>query len=315
MMHFDESERQGGNIMETIFDRRAFCKTIGLAAGTLLGTPLTQAGPQRKLKIGHTSITWGFRPENAEPGIRESAKLGYHGYESLGEVLEAWEAKGGLGRVLDENNIPLPSTYFAVNLSDPKQRKGEVEKVIRWGKILKRLGGSVAVIGPNGVKRAEFDFNAAKPGIVASLNDIGKALNDLGLAAAVHQHTRTCIETREEVYAIMEAADSRYVTFGPDVAQLAAGGADPVKILKDFLPVITNVHLKDWVGGRHWSGYCPLGQGKVNIPAVMDVLENSKRLRYVMVELDPSREPPMTPLETAQASKAYLQKLGYTFRS
>jgi len=315
MMHFDATERQGGNGMETILDRRAFCKTVGIAAGTFLGAPLTQAGPQRKLRIGHTSITWGFRPENAEPGIRECARLGYHGYESLGEVLEAWEAKGGLGRVLDENNIPLPSTYFAVNLSDPNQRKDEVEKVIRWGKILKKLGGSVAVIGPNGVKRAEFDFNAAKPGIVRSLNDIGQALNDLGLAAAVHQHTRTCIETSEEVYAIMEAVDSRHVTFGPDVAQLAAGGADPVKILKDFLPVITNVHLKDWVGGRHWSGYCPLGQGKVNIPAVMDVLEKSKRLRYVMVELDPSREPPMTPVETARASKAYLQKLGYQFRS
>jgi len=300
--------------MEPTFGRREFCQAIG-GALTLAGAPATQAAPKRKLKIGHTSITWGFRPENAEPGIRQSAKLGYHGYESLGEVLEAWEAKGGLGRILDEAGIPLPSTYFAVNLTGAEQRTAEVEKVVRWGKILKKLGGSVAVIGPNGVKRAEFDFRASKAGIVAALNDIGKALHDLGLAAAVHQHTRTCIETSEEVYAVMEAVDSRYVTFGPDVAQLAAGGADPVRILKDFLPVITNIHLKDWNGGPHWAGYCPLGQGKVDLPAVMDVLEKSTRLKYVMVELDPSRNPPMTPEETARASKVYLQKLGYPFRS
>jgi inosose dehydratase len=298
--------------MEPTLDRRALCKTIGLAA---IGGGAALAAPRRRLLIGHTSITWGFRPENAEPGIRDSAKLGYHGYESLGEVLEAWEAKGGLGRVLEENRMPLPSTYFAVNLSDPAKRKDEVQKVIRWGGILKKLGGSVVIIGPNGVNRATYDFRAAKADVVASLNDIGKALADLGLAAALHQHTRTCVESRDEVYAVMEAVDSRSMGFGPDVAQLAAGGADPVKIVKDFLPVIRGVHLKDWVGGKHWSGYCPLGQGKVDVPAVMDLFEQSKHLKYVMVELDPSKEPPMTPFETAQTSKTYLQKLGYTFRS
>jgi hypothetical protein len=33
-----------------------------------------------------------------------------------------------------------------------------------------------------------------------------------------------------------------------------------------------------------------------------------------MVELDPSPNAPMTPLETAKTSKAYLEKLGYKFR-
>jgi hypothetical protein len=35
----------------------------------------------------------------------------------------------------------------------------------------------------------------------------------------------------------------------------------------------------------------------------------------IMVELDPSDGMPLAPLETARISKAYLQKLGYTFRS
>jgi hypothetical protein len=34
-----------------------------------------------------------------------------------------------------------------------------------------------------------------------------------------------------------------------------------------------------------------------------------------MVELDPSRNGPQTPLETVQTTKAYLQKLGYQFRT
>ena len=113
----------------------------------------------------------------------------------------------------------------------------------------------------------------------------------------------------------MDSVDTRVVKFGPDVGQLAKGGSDPVKILKDFLPLIRSIHLKDYLGGPHWAGYCPLGQGKVDLPGVMDVLEQSSELKFVMVELDPSPNPPMSAFETARTTKDYLKKLGYTFRS
>jgi inosose dehydratase len=121
--------------------------------------------------------------------------------------------------------------------------------------------------------------------------------------------------THDEIYAVLESVDTKYVKFGPDVAQLAKGGSDPVKIVKDFAPLIHSVHLKDFLDGPNWAGYSPLGQGKVDIPAVMDVLETSKDPEFVMVELDGRRDAPMTPFETAKASKEYLVKLGYTFRS
>lgn len=302
--------------MERGYDRRTLCKTLALGAGAAcLKAPPAHGAPRRRLKIGHTSITWGFRPENAEPGIRDSARLGYHGYESLGEVLQAWEEKGGLGLILEKYNIPLTSAYCTINLTDPAKRKDEIDKFVRSAKLIKKYGGKIAVIGPNGVKRPGFDFRASKTDILTTLNELGKALGDIGMVGTVHQHTRTSIETRDEVYAIMDAVDTRNIGFGPDVAQLAAGGADPVKIVKDLLPLIRSVHLKDFLGGPHWAGYCPLGQGKVDIPAVMDLLEKSKKLEYVMVELDPSPNPPMTPFETAKSSKEYLQKLGYTFRA
>ena len=52
-----------------------------------------------------------------------------------------------------------------------------------------------------------------------------------------------------------------------------------------------------------------------DIPAILDMVESVSEQPNVMVELDPSAKQPMTPLETAQTSKAYLQKLGYKFRS
>jgi inosose dehydratase len=147
------------------------------------------------------------------------------------------------------------------------------------------------------------------------LNDIGKALDDIGVVGVLHQHTGTCVETRDETYAVMEAVDTRYVKFGPDVGQLQKGGSDPVKVVKDFLPIVRHVHMKDYNGGEHYLGYCPLGQGKVDISGLADLLESSGNDLMIMAELDPSPQMPLAPLDAARINKTYLQSLGYVFRA
>jgi inosose dehydratase len=300
--------------MNRQWSRREFSLAAGLGLGASL-LPDAHGAPARRLKVGHTGITWGYRPEDAERAIKDVASLGYNGYESFGNVIEAWEPKGGLGRVLEEARLPLISAYCGVNLTDAAQRSAEVQKLVGWGKLIRKYGGSVAVIGPNNVRRPGYDFAASKANIVAAVNDMCKALADIGVTGALHQHTGTCVEFRDEVYGVLDAADTKYVKFGPDVGQLAKGGSDPVKVVKDFLPIIRHVHLKDFDGGPHWTAYCPLGKGKVDVQAVLDLLETQQELRIVMVELDPGGNPPMTPIQTAEATKEYLKKLGYTFRS
>lgn len=294
-----------------MMQRRRFLESVALAGAV----SRLSAQPRRRLKVGHTGITWGFKPDDAPGAIRDVASVGYQGYETFGEYLDAWELKGGLKAVLDASNLPLISAYCNVNLTDPAKRADETAKAVRWAKLIQKCGGVTAVIGPNGVRRQAYDFAASKSNIIAALNEIGQAVTDTGVTPALHQHTGTCIETRDEVYAVLDAVNTKAMKFGPDVGQLAKGGSDPVKVVKDFLPLIRHVHLKDWDGGPNWLQYCPLGQGKVDLPAVLDLLESNRDMKIVMVELDPSPNAPMTPLETARTSKEYLKKLGYTFRS
>jgi len=290
--------------------RRTFLRNLSVAAGPAFWA-LGQS--KRRLAIGHTGITWGFKPEDAPGAIRDVASLGYRGYETFGEYLDAWELKGGLKAILNEAHLPLVSAYCNVNLTDPTKRADETAKLVRWANLIRKCGGTTAVIGPNGVRRSSYDFKASKSDIVTALNEMSKAIVDLGLTAVLHQHTGTCVESRDEVYGVLEAVDTKVVKFGPDVGQLAKGGSDPVKVVKDFLPLIRHVHLKDWNGGPHWAEYCPLGEGKVEIGAVLDALEQARDLRIVMVELDGTPNAPIAPIETARIAKEYLKKLGYTF--
>ena len=296
--------------MSLRINRREFAGVAAVGVGALTLTAQT-----RHLKIGHTGITWGFQPADAEQAIKDVASLGYHGYESFGNELESWERKGGLDMILGAAKLGLRSAYCPVTLTEPEKRKAEVDKIVGWAKLIRKCGGSVAVIGPNSVQRSQYKFADHQADIVASLNDMAKAVMDVGLVGVLHQHTGTCVESREETYAVLNAVDTRYVKFGPDVGQLAKGGSDPVAVVKDFREIIRHVHLKDFNGGNAYLGYCPLGQGKVDVPAIVDLLEKSGNDLMIMVELDPSSGMPMPPLETARVSKAYLQKLGYVFRS
>ncbi len=302
-------------------DRRTFSRLVALAAAVPV-----QSQQKLNIQVGHTGITWPWgNPPGAGPMrladpaaieqiVKDISGLGFYGLELFGWQIDGMEAHGGLGRLLEKHNLPLISSYGGPNLTDPAQRKASIDRTVATAKLVKKYGGKIIVFGPNGVQRDTYNFAEHKAGIVDVLNEGAKAVADLGLTPVLHQHTGTCIETREETYAVMQAVDTRYLKFGPDIGQLQKGGSDPVQVVTDFLPIIHHMHLKDYAGGDAFLGYCPLGQGKVNIPAILAMMVGKRIDGMVMVELDSSPNMPMSALETARIARAYLLKHGVALK-
>jgi inosose dehydratase len=308
--------------MNRSITRRDFTKAVAAGLGTAAVAALQGQGTERRrLKIGHTCITWGTfpRPEaiaTLEPALQDIAAQGFWGFETFPQVLAHWDAQGTLSGLIDRYKVPLTSAYLTVNVTDPAKRKDTLTQVIEMSKLVKKYGGRFLVVAPNSVREMPgYDFSKHRTDIVASLNEYGKAITDVGLGTGLHQHTNTAVDTRDQVYAVMEAVDTRVMKFAPDVGQLQKAGADAAKVVKDFLSITVHMHLKDYKGWEHYAGYCPVGQGTVDIKAILDMVEASSPKANIMVELDPSQNAPMTPLETVQASKKYLQGLGYAFRT
>jgi inosose dehydratase len=309
--------------------RRTFTKAVlagigGTAVPHLVAGAAPQAGAQgqtgtpKQLRIGCTALVWNVFPRAPEPletAVRDISELGYKGFETFGQVVEDWDKKGTLETLIAQHKIPLISAYAPLNVIDPSVRKNEIATIVRWGQILKKYGANFLVIEAGGIKRTGYDFAAHRTNIVSALNDYGTAMADLGLSSGLHQHTGTAIETRDEVYAVMESVDTRVFKFAPDVGQLQKGGADAAKVVKDFAAITVHMHLKDFVNGPHMGGYCPLGLGTVDLKAILETMEQANPKANIMHELDGSRNMPYTPRQTAEISKWYLQKLGYMLGS
>ena len=314
--------------METTLDRRDLAKAIALGLGVAAlpalraqQAPQTPSGP-KKVKIGVSTLAWNVSATSVdtfEQSLKDISELGYSGYETVSGILEAYDSNGMLPKLMEKYHITLKAGYLGTNVTDPTLRKENVAKAIKVAKLVKKYGGTYCVVAVNG-RRAPgqgrgpdtFNFAEHKADIVAGLNDYGMAIMDLGLGVGLHQHTGTVVETRDEVYAVMDSVNPKYMSFAPDVGQLQKGGADAAQVVKDFAKITTHMHLKDYSNGKYMGGYCPLGMGVVDLDSILNTLEAAGLNPDVMYELDRGNAP-MSARETAEFGKAYLMRLGYKF--
>jgi inosose dehydratase len=308
--------------METTLDRRTFAKTAALGLG-VAALSTVSAESLKKVKIGVSTLAWNVSPdstENFEQALKDISELGYSGFETVSPMIEALDSNGTLSKLMDKYHISMKAGYLGTNATDPALRKENVAKAVSVGKLIKKYGGTYCVIAVNGRKAPgrgqqqpdTFNFQEHRADIVASLNEYGMALTDLGLGVGLHQHTGTVVETRDEVYAVMESVNTKYMKFAPDVGQLQKGGADAAQVIKDFARITTHMHLKDYSNGKYMAGYCPLGMGFVDLASILNTLEEAGNNPDVMYELDRGNAP-MSARDTAEFGKAYLIKLGYKF--
>ncbi len=281
----------------------------------------------KQFTIGHTGITWGYTLDRVEPAIRDVAELGYQAFETFGFTIEGYEKErpGQFRALLERYGIPLGSCYCGTRFVDPAQAGEDIEQVLRWAGLARSLGARTIVLQAAGVRLPQ-PYSEYKA-MARVFSDLGLRLQAMGLIAAIHPHTGTLIETRDEIEAVLGAVAPEAVFFAPDTGQIVKGGSDLLPLLRDHRRLIRHVHLKDYAGGpvrydaagkeidpTGYAGYTPIGQGVVDIPGVFALLEEIGYGDLVMVELDGTSVVPRPPREAAALSKQYLQeKLGQRF--
>ena len=117
--------------------------------------------------------------------------------------------------------------------------------------------------------------------LLSNLDRVAKLAAERGVRAVLHPHVGTMIETGEEVEQVLEGSS---ISLCLDTGHLLIGGTDPGDLARQAPERIAHLHLKDvnsTVAGKVQSGrlayseavlqgmYRPLGQGDVDVPAIV----------------------------------------------
>lgn len=271
-----------------------------------------------EINVGYHAITWG---NNVDQAINEISELGFRGIQIRRADYEKYA-----GRVSEFKEILAARKLTVVSISTgnvtikPETEKQELEDRLKMAKWMKDIGG-LYLQATDGV-RAKVGVNDLDDfkKLGRRLTEIGKrTFGEHGIKLGFHNHMNNLGERREEFDRIMEATDPKHVWALLDIAHMQAAGGDPVKLTRDYINRLIYPHFKDVV--IHPSGpagldgkpprpkydFVELGQGRVNIPAVLQIMKDYRFKGWIIIELDNSPTG-RTPKESAAISKKYVEE-------
>ncbi|MCM2425435.1 TIM barrel protein [Streptomyces sp. RKAG337] len=172
--------------------------------------------------------------------------------------------------------------------------------------------------------RPELDALGWKT-LLANLDRIAALAAAAGITAALHPHVGTMVETPDDVDRVLEGS---WTGLCLDTGHLLVGGTDPVALARRAAGRVVHVHLKDVDEGAAAAVregrtsyteavdrdlYQPLGQGDIDVAALIGTLEGAGYQGWYVMEQDAvlTAEPPpgAGPVDDVRASLDWLAAL------
>ena len=270
----------------------------------------------REVRIAGAPVSWGVIevPDwgyqmPAERVLREAASLGLAAMEAGPEGLLPHDP-AEVSDVLSGYGMSLVGGFVPAVLHEPEVRERELALVERRAKFFAAAGAEVVVLAA--VTSSESYGAVAEVGegawqkIFESLKAVEEICARHGVAVSLHHHYGTVIERDDQLLRFLEGSEMGLCL---DTGHLVIGGSDPVEIAGLAGRRINHVHLKDVnaelaerLAGRELDfreaaqkgAFRPLGEGDVDIGAVVDRLETSGYGGWYVLEQDAvvEAEPP-----------------------
>lgn len=233
--------------------------------------------------VGVTSIRDLFYMANGstEDALGDIAEAGYAGCELFdGNLRQYVERPDELRQLLIKHGLELVAVYCGANFIFGDILPEELWRIDTSAAFAAALGAEHVVLG-GGAKRAGGENPEDLDRLASGLATAQEVVLRHGLTPSYHPHLGTLTETPKALDAIMARTE---IGLCPDVGHIAAGGGDPVAIIRRYGNRIPYVHLKDWAPTQ--QTFMPLGGGSVNLRGITDALVDIGYDGWLTIELD-----------------------------
>ncbi len=213
--------------------------------------------------------------------------------------------------------LQLKGGQYSAHLADPAaftaqwgSAPGLTSALITMGALdddgLGRLRQIAAFAAATGAERVVFCHDHPHDGVTAAdlrsyartLSEVGREADAEGVALSLHHHYQQPVMIYDDFCAFFSAAD--HIGLTVDTAHLVKSGVTDVPgLIRDFGPVIDNIHLKDYADGE-WR---LLGQGTLDFKAIVAALGDIGYSNWLCVD----EESPASLPEGLEVSRTYLR--------
>ena len=249
---------------------------------------------------------WGWQLDSALV-LSQMQEVGLVGTE-LGPEGFLPEDPEVMAKTLAENGLRAVGGFVPVVLHDPgADPLRDVERALA-GLTAARAGVLViaAASGAAGYDARPVLDDDGWALLLGNCDRVARAAARVGITATVHPHVGTMVETAGDVERVLAGSE---IGLCLDTGHLLIGGSDPVALAAKHAGRVRHTHLKDvdatWAG-RVRSGevtysdavrggmYRPLGQGDVDIAAIVGSLEAAGYDGWYVLEQDTILSGPLT---------------------
>ncbi len=286
------------------------------------------------LKLATGPVSWGVdfadTPTNPpwQQVIDDIAASGLPAME-LGPVGYLPEEAGVVRQLLAERNLLSAGSFIFDDFHDPAARERLLGIAERVSRLIAASGGTILSLidKPDAVRVAtagrhdaarRFDDDAWAA-MIDQFNAIAEVARGHGVHPVVHPHVGGYIEFEDEVERLVADTD---LDLCLDTGHLAYARMDPSVMIERHADRLGHVHFKDIRSDvlarvdaeqlTFWRAieegiFCPIGDGLVDIGAVLDVLDKIGYDGFATIEQD--RVPGSgTPLDDVFKSVAVIEK-------
>jgi inosose dehydratase len=251
---------------------------------------------------------WGYQMP-ADRVLREAASLGLAALEAGPEGLLPRDP-AEVSDLLSAYGMSLVGGFVPAVLHEPGVRDEQLAFVERRARFFAAAGADVVVLAAATSSEsyeevAELDEDAWRV-LFESLKKVQEVCDSHDLAVSLHHHYGTVIERDDQLLRFLEGSEMGLCL---DTGHLVIGGGDPVEIAGLAGGRVNHVHLKDvnaelaerlarreldFKEAAKKGAFLPLGEGDVNVGAVVERLEASGYGGWYVLEQDTvvETEPP-----------------------
>ena len=284
-------------------------------------------------RIGGAPISWGVceapgwgHELPADLVLREMRELGLRATE-LGPTSYLGADPAEVRERLERPGLRLIGGFLPVPMHVSTQ--ADLDEATAAIRTLVAAGSDVVVFA---ARSADGSYDRKVPldddewaHLLVTLGQLQRIATDHGLTPTLHPHVGTAIEDRAAVLRLLDSSDVRLCL---DTGHLLIGGMDPLELVRLAADRIAHVHLKDVrtsvaaaVSGGDTSYleavraglYPPLGDGALDIAAIVQALEDAGYQGWYVLEQDAALygppEPGAGPIQDVRRGIEFLSRV------